>query len=166
MTTLLSQPNFKYPKFNWLIRKNSGLLTVCMILGAFAFQFGASSVAHAEDEWHKVKILGYVTGPNGLTFQVPTGGCLQKSHFNVRVIREGDAPVVLQLMVNKVDECRRSYPYGTTIRFSYSEIGIEVNESFTVNNGSGVATRAGYAERFDTRPAGGASAPAAAQSCN
>jgi hypothetical protein len=107
---------------------------------------GAGYAANAEPGWREAQVLGFSTGPNGIAFQVPTGGCLTKDDFAIRVFRQSGGPTLLQLLLAKADRCRMAVPYGKIIRFSYDEIGIAMGESFMIINTSGVVNRAGFAE--------------------
>jgi hypothetical protein len=117
---------------------------------AFLSVLGAGAAANANlERAHKVRLLGFSTSPGGVAFQIPTGGCLDKNDFAVRVIREGTGPVLLQLVTERIDSCRVAVPYGKVIRFTYDEIGVHVGESFVITNTSGIVNRAGYAEIFE-----------------
>lgn len=119
--------------------------------GALLAMLGAGGVANgAPTDWQKVRVLGFSTGPSGVAFQIPTGGCLEKEDFAVRVIREVNRPAIVQLVTAKADACRMAVPYGKVIRFTFDEIGIRVGESFVITNNSGIVNRAGFAEgNFD-----------------
>jgi hypothetical protein len=119
-------------------------------LALFAVLVAGAMAKADEPNWHQVRLLGFKTGPGGIAFQVPTGGCLKKTDFAARALRDGSGPVYLQLLSARVDNCRGAFPYGTTIRFSYDEMGIQVGESFVILNEGGVVNRAGFVEALQS----------------
>jgi hypothetical protein len=77
-------------------------------------------------------VLGLQVGPEGITFQVYSGGCTEREHF--RVERFGSDPVQLLLIRMTPDTCEAYIPYGTTVRYSYESLGLENDRRFIVLN--------------------------------
>lgn len=84
------------------------------------------------------KIMGYQPGNNSLSFQVRSGGCTQKSDFEIQVVpRDNRASEVYLYRIHK-DPCLSFLPTGTHIKFSLDEIGLAHGQSFVIKNANGV----------------------------
>ncbi len=83
-------------------------------------------------------IFGQLPDHSGLQFQVYSGGCSNKSDFEVRILES--EPLQLELIRLNPDYCRAYLPYGVKIKFTWNEIGISAGEKFTVKNRRRVVT--------------------------
>jgi len=81
------------------------------------------------------EIMGYTTSEKGVTFQVFSGGCTDKEHFEVLVMES--FPLQLRLMRNKPDLCLAHLPYGTKITFSWDDLSLQRGDQFTIANKTG-----------------------------
>ena len=77
-------------------------------------------------------LKGFQVGPEGLTFQVSSGGCTSKDDFEI-VSRE-TFPVMIELARPNQDFCEAFLPYGTTVSFSWEELGLRQGDQFTLTN--------------------------------
>ena len=82
-------------------------------------------------------LLGLVIRRSGITFQVPSSGCTEKSDFTVEVLES--FPLQLRLIRLEEDPCDAFEPLGTRIRFSYKELGMQRGDKFRVVNPLGTA---------------------------
>lgn len=142
---------------NFKSLKNFGKKLV-MMGGLLGLLFFVAHEAKADgDDWYKVKVLGYHTNSEGVEFQVPTGGCLKKSDFRVRRLADDryEGLYHLLLTTNRVDQCRRFFPFGAFVKFSFEEIGVKMGDGFVVENAGGIVRRAGFADVFEVLPADG-----------
>ena len=80
-------------------------------------------------------ILGVIYHEKGLEFQVQSTGCTEKDHFVMQRLSL-DSQVISQLLLIRVqpDFCDAYVPFGVRISYSYDELGLEENESFTLLN--------------------------------
>ena len=63
------------------------------------------------------------TGPDGVVFTVPTGGCTSRADFRVAVRREaGEAAITLHRLTP--DACKGYFPAGVEIAYSWAELGL------------------------------------------
>lgn len=85
-------------------------------------------------------LLGLWVDADGVTFQVRSGGCTQKSDFRI-VSRERD-PLRLALVRDSADPCKAFVPYGVGITFSFEELGIAPGSAFEIVNS--IAMRYSY----------------------
>jgi len=118
--------------------------TLCLFLLLFVMSSSlalAGKGGHQEDldpleiEGRAEPILGLIYSGEGLEFQVSSTGCTEKAHFVVqRLSPEGQIGSQLLLIRVVPDYCDAFVPFGTRITFSYEELGLEENESFTLLN--------------------------------
>ena len=78
------------------------------------------------------KVLGIQVDPEGVTFQVYSGGCTDSESFMVRTY--GNDPVRLLLVRFVPDPCEALVPYGTTVHYTWDKLGLENGDSFIVRN--------------------------------
>lgn len=98
-------------------------LICALICGLFAM----SAVAQESTE-----IYGFTTNQDGITFQVPSHGCTTKENFKV-LIRE-TIPLQVGLEQVAADDCEAYLPYGTTLTYTWTELGLSRGSSFFVFN--------------------------------
>ena len=77
-------------------------------------------------------ILGYTTDFEGITFQVSSGGCTSAQSFRP-VLRE-TSPAQLVLNRVKPDFCEAYFPYGTTVKFTWQQLGLRQGSKVVVGN--------------------------------
>jgi hypothetical protein len=79
------------------------------------------------------KLLGLTYEQDGVTLQVASGGCTQKSDFTyTKGLRKGD-PTIAFFRVNK-DTCLASYPQGIKIHFTFTEMNLDGAKKFYILN--------------------------------
>ena len=77
-------------------------------------------------------ILGYSYNSDGVSFQVESGGCTQKSDFSFQILEK--YPIEIILIRDRADFCEAYYPYGTVIEFTYKEMGVTEGMEFVIGN--------------------------------
>lgn len=105
--------------------KNSmviGFLSACLF----------SSIAIANPSEVSESLFGLSPGPQGLSFQVYSGGCTDKEDFQVRILES--FPMQLELIRINPDYCRAYIPYGVDITYSWEDLGLRAGDKFTVIN--------------------------------
>lgn len=90
-----------------------------------------SSMAAAEPAIEE-SLLGLRVSSKGISYFVYSGGCTQKSDFQVYVLES--YPVQLQLVRLKPDVCKVLVPDGVRIFFRWDEIGLQKGMPFRINN--------------------------------
>jgi hypothetical protein len=78
------------------------------------------------------QLLGLQVDPEGVTFQVFSGGCTRKEDF--RIERFQSDPTQLLLIRVVPDTCEAFLPYGTAIQYSYESLGLDNGRKFIVLN--------------------------------
>jgi hypothetical protein len=78
------------------------------------------------------RLLGFQYGPKGMTFQVRSGGCTDKSDFNL--VLSNTHPQSVHLYRTNPRMCRASMPFGTKIHYTFKEIGLSQGEWFEIEN--------------------------------
>jgi hypothetical protein len=78
-------------------------------------------------------LLGYTYGIHGITLQVASGGCTQKSDFIVEQ-RQRTSYQALTFYRWREDLCLALLPYGTMLNFSYEELGLAPGSRFQILN--------------------------------
>ncbi len=66
-------------------------------------------------------VLGTAVDDQGITFQVPTGGCTAKENFGLETV--APKPLTVRLLRLRPDYCEAHLPDGIKIKFTYAEIG-------------------------------------------
>lgn len=80
-------------------------------------------------------ILGMTYAPSGLEFQVRSTGCTGKDDFVVQRLSPPSQTTSQLLLIRIVEDfCDAYVPFGVRISFSYQELGLEENDTFTVLN--------------------------------
>jgi hypothetical protein len=103
-------------------------------LSLFVVSIVFAQTSRDDDDWTET-ILGYTFGKTGITFQVETNGCTDKSSFEVEVEEpRADAPLVVKLLRIEGDECDEHHPYGKEITWSWEETGLYPGEEFVLTN--------------------------------
>lgn len=97
-----------------------------------------TSVATANSLESRESIFGLSPGPEGLSFQVYSGGCTDKEDFQIRILES--FPVQLELVRINPDYCRAYIPYGVKILYSWDELGMSSGSKFSVINPLRVTT--------------------------
>ncbi len=113
--------------------------SVGLIVGSLCFSMSIL----AKSEVSLEQLIGVSVDPVGLTFQVPSNGCTERSHFDFKVEErlEPLGPMLPALehhyyiSVNRVtsDNCENLQPYGSQVFMSFDELGIHFGK-FHVNN--------------------------------
>jgi len=78
------------------------------------------------------ELLGLTSTPEGITFQVRTGGCTRPENFKIQ--RFGGRPTQILLIRTVPDFCEALVPFGTTFTVSYSQLRLNPGEGFVVLN--------------------------------
>ena len=78
------------------------------------------------------RLLGFQYGPNGITFQVRSGGCTGKNDFDVIV--SSTHPKSIRLYRTNPRMCRAWMPFGTKIHYTFKEMGLSRGDWFEVEN--------------------------------
>jgi hypothetical protein len=91
-----------------------------------------ASIAKAASEVDS--ILGFSVDSEGITYQVISGGCTKKADFNVNLTVNQNQRIELKLLRNKQDFCEAYLPYGTNIKFSWTELGLKAGSMVKVAN--------------------------------
>lgn len=84
-------------------------------------------------------ILGFHVGPQGISFQVVSGGCTSKDDFQLsrqqaRTQRGDSLMRVGLLRTGKPDFCEAFYPYGIEISYTWAELGLAQGSTFVIDN--------------------------------
>jgi hypothetical protein len=80
-------------------------------------------------------LLGLTYDPEGLEFQVPSTGCTEKAHFVMQRLSPDSQTSSQLLLIRTVpDFCDAYVPFGTRIFYTYDELKLEEDESFTILN--------------------------------
>lgn len=110
---------------------NTGLsvLLTFLLLGVPGIALSADG---AQDTGVVEQLYGMQVGPEGVMFQVFSGGCTTKEHF--RIERFTADPVQILLIRVVPDLCEAFRPYGTTLTYSYESLGLENGQRFIVLN--------------------------------
>lgn len=87
-------------------------------------------VAWAEEQ---EALLGLTVDEGGISFQVFSGGCTHKEDFQVQFLGN-TRNNALNLVRMRPDFCKALVPYGTTIKFTYEELGLKKGAEFKVVN--------------------------------
>ncbi len=77
-------------------------------------------------------LLGLRVNSDGITYYVYSGGCTEKSDFEVNILKS--SPIQLQLIRLKPDICEVYVPDGVEIFFGWDEVGLQKGMPFRVNN--------------------------------
>ena len=110
------------------------LLVFCALV-AFCVSGTALTHATAEEIGAVDHLLGMQVDAEGVVFQVFSSGCTSKEDFRIaRFQRYESDPVQIILIRMQQDPCDQVIPYGTTIRYSYAELGLEKGRRFVVLN--------------------------------
>ena len=103
----------------------------------FLFSCSGPSVATAAIPSEGVEhIIGYLIDNEGIIFQVASGGCTEKEHFKVYILKS--LPVQVQLIRQKKDHCEAFIPYGVKLHFTYEEMGLSAYRQFKIANPLGL----------------------------
>lgn len=78
------------------------------------------------------QILGFTVDSQGINYQVRSGGCTNKKDFEVQSLETN--PIQLKLVRNKPDFCEAFAPYGSTVKFTWAELGITDGSEVTIAN--------------------------------
>ena len=101
------------------------LATLC--LAAVLTSSGAAFAANGE------ALLGLTTDWNGVTVQMDSGGCTDKSDFTV-LVGEWNGFQTVEFIRLRADTCLSNRPHGTQLNFKYWELGIDGRRSFLIIN--------------------------------
>lgn len=105
---------------------------IVFILAFWAILVPGGHMAQEQEAGTVEELFGLQVGPEGITFQVFSGGCTSIEDF--RIERFASNPVQLLLVRIEPDLCEAYIPYGTTIRYSYESLGLDNGQRFRVLN--------------------------------
>lgn len=77
-------------------------------------------------------LLGVQVTQTGIEFQVISGGCTEKKDFAIGWLES--SPPQLQLIRIRKDDCKMNMPLGTSIQFSWEDLGLQSGVKFTISN--------------------------------
>jgi len=77
-------------------------------------------------------LKGFLSDHQTVTFQVKSNGCTNKDNFELSILESH--PAIVELVRTKDDWCRTHLPYGTTVEYTYQEIGLNYPNSFYIIN--------------------------------
>lgn len=92
--------------------------------------YGAEAQANVVPE----SIYGYFMDASGVSVQVNSEGCSDKTQFTVVRLNEGMSPAQLALVRTKADPCRKPLPYGQVLKFAYDELGLKEGDTYIIVN--------------------------------
>ncbi len=104
------------------------LLASCLV---FVESQSSESSESSESPGSEV-ILGFIYDSTGVTFQVESNGCTEKSDFVVLQLET--YPVQVMIERTRPDNCEVSVPYGEYIKFTYEELGQSAGTKFDIGN--------------------------------
>lgn len=87
------------------------------------------NLAHADTP---EKLMGFKMDPTGIEFQVFTGGCTSKNSFRLGLAES--MPIQMTLVRVKPDFCEAFIPYGTTVKYTWEELGFGSGTAFVLKN--------------------------------
>lgn len=100
-----------------------------LLAGASLIGAGAQAVSGPQME----HLLGFEYGPEGLTFQVNSGGCSNKDSFVL--IQKESYPLGVSLKRIRPDFCDAYLPFGTKLTYTWEELGWSTGEvRFIIEN--------------------------------
>lgn len=105
---------------------------IIFILTLVALLVPSGNLAQEPETGTVEELFGLQVGPEGVTFQVFSGGCTTIEDF--RIERFASDPIQLLLVRVVPDLCEAYLPYGTTIRYSYESLGLDTGQRFRVLN--------------------------------
>lgn len=77
-------------------------------------------------------LLGVTTNAEGITYQVASSGCTSKDNFEL--LQRETYPVQLVLVRTQADLCRAFFPYGTTVTYTWEELGLSAGAQAIISN--------------------------------
>lgn len=104
------------------------------------------SISALASESYKVRrepLLGYIHDRQGVTFQVFSGGCTDKSDFLV-YFETQNGQLAMNLYRNRPDNCRAYYPYGIYLHYTYAELRLNKGQRFQISNPIVSSRRGGF----------------------
>jgi hypothetical protein len=80
-------------------------------------------------------ILGLIYDDKGIEFQVASSGCTEKADFVMQKISP-DGSTASQLLLIRVeqDPCDGLFPYGEKIFYTYEELDLKEDDTFSILN--------------------------------
>ncbi len=80
-------------------------------------------------------VFGYIMNGQGVTFQVPSGGCTNKLSFAIRQVEGATgANKEIGLFRTTPDECLAYIPMGIPLEFSFTEMGLQAGDLVHIIN--------------------------------
>lgn len=104
-----------------------------VVVGITFCQLGVQAQEHPG----VVSLIGYENTENGVTFQVPSGGCLTKADFSFHVVRHSEGYSLVTLLKNNDNTCFGYFRLGQKLSFSYADMAIPSGEVFRIENPHG-----------------------------
>jgi hypothetical protein len=86
------------------------------------------------------KILGYNYDDSGIELQVFSGGCTDKTSFQI-VRRDLNQILTFGFKRISYDGCLALIPYGVKVKYSYAEMGVSPFQQFKVLNSIATSRR-------------------------
>ena len=102
------------------------LKAAALALGFISFTGIQAADAQSES------LMGAYYDSEGITYQVYSGGCTRKAHFDVLI--QETFPVGLRLVRKQPDLCEAYIPYGVHIKFTWDELGMRNGDKFHFAN--------------------------------
>ena len=81
---------------------------------------------------HREVIMGVTYDRTGVTYQVKSGGCTGKEHFEIQIQESYPLGLVLMRVTDRM--CEAYVPYGTKIHYSWEELQIPPHTRFNFAN--------------------------------
>lgn len=103
-----------------------------LMTGIISLLLAASTTSAAAQATGEESLLGLRVTSKGIAYYVYSGGCTDKSDFQVYMLES--YPVQLQLVRTKPDVCKVYVPDGVKIFFRWDEIGLQPGMPFRVRN--------------------------------
>jgi hypothetical protein len=103
-----------------------------LLTGIFSLLLALSNTAASAEPTAEEALLGLRVSSKGITYYVYSGGCTQKSDFQVYSLES--YPVQLLLVRTKPDVCKVYVPDGVKIFFRWDEVGLQQGMPFRVKN--------------------------------
>lgn len=110
------------------------ILTLVLTLATYsshAIEISDPGDSDSSTPIHEV-LMGFLSSPEGVTFQVAANPCVEKENFSILI--QESFPPTLYLIRKDLAVCSlEPLPYGKTIFYSNSELGISDN-IFNIGN--------------------------------
>src|SRR5262249_19779283 len=79
-------------------------------------------------------LLAAETTEAGLSVTVPTGGCTQKSDFEITANRLGAGEASVEIRRPRPDHCKGNFPGGAKLEFTWDDLKLPKDTKLVVKN--------------------------------